>query len=305
MGRKMKEHQMKLRHIKPSMDWNNVKNPSPITPTPVTPRNDGLDVVVLTPENNAAKLEEERQKEEEKKKKEAQRRNNLKEFMKKQKSNASKPADDVLVFVKNKNNPAMQVISEEEYEQEEELIPLQDLKTPVSHPVSLFHDDDNPFITASERSSSASSVDLENDQEDLIKFDDTQERVQPNKNEAFSPFIESPLPISTALDEALEQHLVSSNSDLPSSPSSSFKEQQQRLSIRIEYLRRYCEQKFGDELFIDLYRFLRELDSDDDADSIKKGLCSIIQSKGKDITQLQPFIGKLHNLIYCEDFFYG
>lgn len=76
-------------------------------------------------------------------------------------------------------------------------------------------------------------------------------------------------------------------------------DKQEKLSIRIEHLREYCERKFGEELFLKLYKHLRDVGPSDDGD---QGVHNVL---GPDEARLYPYIQKVQQLIYCEDIFYA
>jgi NIMA (never in mitosis gene a)-related kinase len=76
----------------------------------------------------------------------------------------------------------------------------------------------------------------------------------------------------------------------------------EKLSVRIEYLRQYCEKRFGEELFMKVYRFLRQVSDDDDDMETHEKLQQVLGSK---FASHYPYVQKIQHLIFCEDSFYG
>ncbi|KAL9649008.1 hypothetical protein ABK040_008387 [Willaertia magna] len=82
------------------------------------------------------------------------------------------------------------------------------------------------------------------------------------------------------------------------------KKKQIELSMRIESLRKYCEHKFGETTFVELYRYLRDFelkDNEEEDNRLHKGVERILGSKIK----LLPYVQRIYQLIDCEDLFYG
>jgi hypothetical protein len=79
-------------------------------------------------------------------------------------------------------------------------------------------------------------------------------------------------------------------------------DKQQKLSVRIEYLRQYCEKRFGEDMFLKIYRFLRQAGENDDETEMHEKLLSLL---GNDAEVYYPYVQKVHQLIFCEDIFYS
>ena len=82
------------------------------------------------------------------------------------------------------------------------------------------------------------------------------------------------------------------------------RKKQHELSVRIEALRNYCEQKFGEKSFIQIYNLLRDFEfkeNEDEDSQIQEGILQILGNN----TKLLPYVQKIHQLIFCEDLFYG
>eukprot|EP00742_Colponemidia_sp_Colp-10_P003345 GILJ01003560.1.p1 GENE.GILJ01003560.1~~GILJ01003560.1.p1 ORF type:complete len:831 (+),score=160.17 GILJ01003560.1:100-2592(+) len=80
------------------------------------------------------------------------------------------------------------------------------------------------------------------------------------------------------------------------SPSGSGQQRHALLSIRIESLRAFCEEKFGADLFMQLYRYLKE---SNDADGSEVELARMVSA------DKMPFVRQINYLIFCEIQFYG
>jgi NIMA (never in mitosis gene a)-related kinase len=76
----------------------------------------------------------------------------------------------------------------------------------------------------------------------------------------------------------------------------------EKLSVRIEYLRQYCEKRFGEDLFMKVYRFLRQVSDDDDDMETHEKLQLVLGDK---FATHYPYVQKIQHLIFCEDSFYG
>lgn len=107
----------------------------------------------------------------------------------------------------------------------------------------------------------------------------------------------------SAVDKILDHALLETNES--DEDVRLYHEKQHRLSVRIERLRQYCERKCGEQLFLQLYHFLKDVGQDDDDDGVQRGLVEILERGNMSVADSHIYISKINQLIYVEQLFYG
>ncbi len=239
-------------------------------------------------------------KEEERKQAQKQHRQNFKAFIKAQKK--SKQASDVAVDIVVPTSPRIinsspkSIVNDVVIEKKEKIHvpPIQEEELSIEIEEDTTNSPSSPIIIGNIRNINECEEDSIHDKcitEDL-KLNIGGCAVDSNrKEEAVEKTSES--------DEVV-RYLLEHNLQLDSPlQRTEIHDKQEKLSIRIEHLREYCERKFGEELFLKLYKHLRDVGPSDDGD---QGVHNVL---GPDEARLYPYIQKVQQLIYCEDIFYA
>lgn len=111
-------------------------------------------------------------------------------------------------------------------------------------------------------------------------------------------------PVELKFHTPIRKHEIDT-SQLSPTELENLRKKQNELGVRIESLRSYCENKFGERTFMELYNFLRDFEfkeNEDEDSQVHDGISRIL---GEEKSRLMPYIQKIHQLLFCEDLFYG
>lgn len=339
----MKEHQKKLKNIRPSVDWNKVKKPVDEKPEVAPKSNEDQQEELDTAKIKQKELEE--AKEKERKEKQEKHRQQFAEFLKQQRKNKKKAQVEVLA-PEEPQQQASAAIKEEitakplPRKPEAQVVDVAEpalLELPPVHAAAQEDETttEQPPLPSPPLHSSNDKVPASNTDEEEEPSSSSSSSDENNKEEEHEP-----IPIRFMDDDGdtqFEESLYSVQS-LPQSPTMSLEDFEEdnnlglhidihdlplpndtilpktpaktreamcdmNLGLRIEALRQYCESKFGEDLFIQLYRYMRDESQDlqSNEDSTNEKILALLGSK----QTLQMYIPKISQLIYCEDDYYG
>lgn len=308
----MRQHRANLKQARPSMNWKDIKADAP--PTPRKQSHENADkppaattCAIETTEDVAMdekKLKEQRRKDNLKEKRRKQREE-FKQFVQRNKAAVAKQprSDDTVieVFVPQGRVPVFDV-SDEGIDPFERTISAGPAATPSI--INEQHDADD-LIHLPPHRTLHNDEDIGSENGDIIfgASDDPHAISSSTTSIQNVRMSNAENEKRSAMEKILDHALLETNGS--DEDSRSYHEKQHKLSVRIERLRQYCERKCGEQLFLELYRFLKDVGQDDDDDGVQRGLVEILERGNMSVSDSHIYISKINQLIYVEQLFYG